>query len=106
MDFDEEMKYFSNHPQSCDAQYELPDGRVITLNSERFRCPEVLFDPTILGMESDGIHRMVYQSIMKCDIDIRFRFTSISLIHLRKLLFENVVLSGGSTLFPGLPKSI
>ncbi len=43
----------------------------------------------IAGMEESGIHELVYQSIMKCDIDIR------------KDLFHNIVLSGGSTMYPG-----
>merc|ERR1711879_1100204 len=71
--------------------YELPDGQVITVGTERFRTPEVLFKPSLIGKESEGIHRTVYDSIMKCDIDIRPH------------LYENVVLSGGSTMFPGLP---
>ena len=40
-------------------------------------------------MESSGIQEMLYKSIMKSDIDIR------------KDLFNNVVLSGGTTMFPG-----
>ena len=36
--------------------YELPDGQVITTGSESFRCPEVLFQPSFLGMEYPGIH--------------------------------------------------
>ncbi|KAK5579554.1 hypothetical protein RB653_009238 [Dictyostelium firmibasis] len=36
--------------------YELPDGQVITIGNERFRCPEALFQPSYLGMESAGIH--------------------------------------------------
>jgi actin len=63
---------------------------VITVGSERFRCPEVLFQPSLIGMESEGLHTVAYQSIMKCDMDIR------------KDLYGNVVLSGGSTMFPGI----
>jgi actin-related protein len=70
--------------------YELPDGQVISVNSERFRCPEPLFQPSFLGMELPGIHETTYNSIMKCDGD------------LRKDLYGNVVLSGGSTMFPGI----
>ena len=68
----------------------MPDGQVITIGSERFRCPEVLFQPSLVGMESPGIHEATYKSIMKCDVDIR------------KDLYGNVVLSGGSTMFPGI----
>merc|ERR1712201_68988 len=70
--------------------YELPDGNIITVGSERFRCPEVLFQPSFVGKEASGIHDTTFQSIMKCDVDIR------------RDLYSNVVLSGGTTMFPGI----
>merc|ERR1712122_321905 len=70
--------------------YELPDGNIITVGSERFRCPEVLFQPSFIGKEASGIHDTTFQSIMKCDVDIR------------KDLYANVVLSGGTTMFTGI----
>uniref|UniRef100_A0A7S1WF12 Actin n=1 Tax=Alexandrium catenella TaxID=2925 RepID=A0A7S1WF12_ALECA len=90
-DFDKEQAK-ANHSAECDVTYELPDGQVVTLGSERFRCPEALFQPSLLGIEANGMHRQVYESIMSCDIDIR------------KDLFSNVVLSGGTTMFPGFGK--
>merc|ERR1719373_475514 len=54
-----------------EKQYELPDGKVITIGSERFRTPEVLFQPNFIGKESEGIHKLTYDSIQKCDVDIR-----------------------------------
>merc|ERR1719463_712825 len=63
---------------------------MITVGNERFRCPEVLFQPSFVGKESSGIHEITFQSIQKCDIDIR------------KDLYANVVLSGGTTMFPGI----
>jgi len=71
-----------------EKQYELPDGNIITVGAERFRCPEVLFQPSFIGKESKGIHELTFNSIMKCDIDIR------------KDLYKNTVLSGGTTMFP------
>jgi len=62
---------------------------VITIGAERFRCPEVLFQPSLIGMEAAGIHERIYNSIMMCDEDIR------------DVLYGNIVLSGGSTMFPG-----
>merc|ERR1711918_45240 len=62
----------------------------ITIGNERFRCPEALFQPAFLGMESSGIHETTYNSIMKCDVDIR------------KDLYSNVVMSCGTTMFNGI----
>ncbi|XP_035838932.1 actin, alpha skeletal muscle [Helianthus annuus] len=63
---------------------------LITIGAKRFRCPEVLFQPSMIGMEAAGIHETTYNSIMKCDVDIR------------KDLYGNIVLSGGTTMLPGL----
>jgi len=71
--------------------YELPDGNVITIGNERFRCPEALFQPKMIGKEQLGIHEATFQTIQDCDIDIR------------KDMYENIVVSGGSTMFQGLP---
>ena len=67
--------------------YELPDGQFVRIGSERFRAPEVLFKPSLIGLEMRGIHQTTYSSIMHCDVDIR------------RELFGNIVLSGGSTMF-------
>ncbi|GFQ04864.1 actin-66, partial [Phtheirospermum japonicum] len=56
---------------SVEKGYKLPDGHVITIGDERFRCPEMLFQPSLGGTEASGIHEMTYDSIMKCDADIR-----------------------------------
>jgi actin-related protein len=68
----------------------FPSWQVITIGNERFRCPEVLFSPSMVGMEANGIHDTTFNSIMKCDVDIR------------KDLYSNIVLSGGTTMFPGI----
>merc|ERR1712226_532568 len=63
-DFDKEMEE-SDSTSDLEKTYELPDGNVITVGNERFRCPEVLFQPSMIGMEQQGIHQLTFQSIMK-----------------------------------------
>jgi actin len=93
LDFDAEMEKAAVSSE-INRTYELPDGNVITLNSERFRCPEMLFKPYFDGMEYDGIDKCLFDSIMKCDIDIR------------RDLYKNIILSGGTTMFKGLPERL
>ncbi|XP_045856926.1 beta-actin-like protein 2 isoform X2 [Meles meles] len=89
LDFEQEM-VSAAASSSLERSYQLPDGQVITIGNERFRCPESIFQPSFLGIESSGIHETTFNSIMKCDVDIR------------KDLYANIVLSGGSTMYPGI----
>jgi len=86
-DYEADLKGASSNTD-LEKNYELPDGKVITIGAERFRTPEVLFQPSFIGKEAAGIHQLTYDSIMKCDVDIR------------RDLYTNIVLSGGTTMFP------
>ncbi|CEP20889.1 unnamed protein product [Cyberlindnera jadinii] len=88
------MRALSKPVQTGDEEesttmYKLPDGQVITLGAERFRSPEILFRPDIVGSECPGIHELLFESIQKVDID------------LRNVLYQSVVLSGGTTMTRG-----
>jgi len=89
LDFEDELNK-AKQSTELEKNYELPDGQVITVGNERFRCPEVLFKPNLIGREFAGVHQTTFDSIMKCDVDIR------------KDLYGNIVLSGGTTMFDGV----
>ncbi|KAJ3428955.1 actin-2 [Anaeramoeba flamelloides] len=93
LDFEKEMN-LSSKSSSLNRNYELEDGQVITLGKERFQTTEVLFQPSLIGMEQVGIHEAIYNSIMKCDVD------------LRKDFFANIYLTGGNTMFPGFAERL
>nr|CAH7731522.1 unnamed protein product [Callosobruchus chinensis]CAI5824921.1 unnamed protein product [Callosobruchus analis] len=74
--------------------YTLPDGRVIKVGGERFEAPEALFQPHLINVEGPGIAELVFNTIQAADIDMRSE------------LYKHIVLSGGSTMYPGLPSRL
>ncbi|CAJ0581540.1 unnamed protein product, partial [Mesorhabditis spiculigera] len=72
-----------------EVKCQLPDGSWMDMRASRFRAPEVLFRPDIIGEEWPGVAVCIDNAIRKCDMD------------LRKTLYANIVLSGGSTMFQG-----
>ncbi|RKO97099.1 hypothetical protein CXG81DRAFT_13063 [Caulochytrium protostelioides] len=74
--------------------YTLPDGRVIKVGSERFEAPEALFQPHLADVESPGVAELLFNTIQAGDIDIRAE------------LYKHIVLSGGSSMYPGLPSRL
>jgi actin len=92
LDYDEEIKLYKN--KNMTRNFTLPDGNVIKIGDEMFRSAEVLFDPDLIGKEIKGIDQAVYDSVQKADMDVR------------KDLYANVVLSGGTTLIKNLDKRL
>ncbi|XP_058791983.1 actin-related protein 2 isoform X3 [Phymastichus coffea] len=74
--------------------YTLPDGRVIKVGGERFAAPEALFQPHLINVEAHGIAELVFNTIQSANIDMRSE------------LYKHIVLSGGSTMYPGLPSRL
>lgn len=74
--------------------YTLPDGRVIKVGSERFEAPECMFQPHLIDVEKPGVAEMLFESIQDAAIDVRPE------------LYRHIVLSGGSSMYPGLPSRL
>ena len=75
-------------------QYKLPDGTIIKVGRERFECAEALFNPSLVDCEGAGLADMVFNMIQAADIDTRENY------------FKHIVLSGGSSMYPGLPSRL
>eukprot|EP00299_Pterocystis_sp_00344_P014589 c7236_g1_i1.p1 GENE.c7236_g1_i1~~c7236_g1_i1.p1 ORF type:complete len:399 (-),score=95.55 c7236_g1_i1:72-1268(-) len=91
MDYSAEMK----EPKSKhEKEFILPDGKTLVMGDQRFRCPEPLFHPDLIGKDIMGLPDLITASIQKCPIDVR------------KSLIENIILSGGSTCFEGFPERL
>lgn len=89
--FDESS--YSNIPTTS---YELPDGQILEFGADRFKFPDLIFNPSLLqtlphmekldnlGHSLRGLPQMVIESINKCDVDIR------------RELFSSILLAGGT----------
>ena len=84
----------SKRVAGMDKMYMLPDGETISIGLERFLAPECLFNPNVIGKELDPIDDVIVGAIGECDVE------------LRRELYSNIVLSGGTTMFPGLKERL
>lgn len=92
-DFKAEMAKAKENDE-LNAFYELPDGQELIIENERFRCPEALFNPSMMGKNDANLPQTIFNSINACEQDIR------------RVLYSNVVLSGGTSCFDGLAKRL
>ena len=94
-DIDQERR-LAQETTVLEESYTLPDGRVIKLGRERFEAAEALFNPELIDVESKtgGIGEMVFRMIQKADMDTRAAY------------YKHIVLSGGSSMYPGLPSRL
>jgi len=82
------------HWPLCNALNQLPDGRVIKVGPERYEAPECMFQPHLVDVEQPGVAEMLFQTIQAAAVDIRSD------------LYKHIVLSGGSSMYPGLPSRL
>eukprot|EP01084_Bolivina_argentea_P144105 252917_1 len=105
-------KLFSEH--ELNQNYELPDGQIITVSDEQFKCTEMVFDTKLFEennnidmrwrsgclneykIDNKGIDKLINESILECGVDN----------NIQKELSQNIVLCGGSTMFDGIQKRL
>lgn len=87
-DLDAECK-LAQETTLVDRQYTLPDSRTMRISAERFLAPEIIFSPMQNGQDSPGLAQLVFDTIRRSDVNVQ------------KELFGHIVLSGGTTMFPG-----
>lgn len=105
----EKYCYVAKDPISEAGEYEsgkkakvdvkLPDEKVIQLGKELFQCPEVMFDSKLgqnltINREYEPIHKLVHKSVERVDIEAR------------KQQYENIILSGGSSMYQGIDERL
>ena len=90
LDYEEALKK-SYSSSEFEKNYEMPDGKIITIGNERFRAPEYLFKPLEMnGKELPSMQELTFNSIQECDVDVR------------RDLYQNIILSGGTTMYEGI----
>lgn len=92
-DINQEQK-LANETTNLVESYTLPDGRIVKISGERFEAPEALFQPHLINIEGCGVAELLFNTIQSADIDTRPEF------------YKHIVLSGGSTMYPGLPSRL
>ncbi|ORY33519.1 actin family [Naematelia encephala] len=95
MSYDLELdKKLSEETTVLVENYTLPDGRVIKVGSERYEAPECMFQPHLVDVEQPGVAELLFQTIQQAAVDTRSE------------LYKHIVLSGGSSMYPGFPSRL
>lgn len=94
MDYGKELQFSQGDKRLYEMTYRLPDGQLLNIGSERFRAPELMFDPKLAGYEMNGIHTATNETILACGMDVR------------KSFWSNIILTGGGTMFRGFPERL
>lgn len=95
LDFDQEVSV-SEHSSSVQKHYEFPDGQVITVGAERFKCVEALFKPSLVGLDAPALPALIHAAVAAWD-DGGHGDSNV-----RRRLISNIVLAGENSLYPGL----
>lgn len=93
LDFDAELAK-AKSANCISIDYTMPSCTEIKLSEELFRCPEILFQPQLNGINKKGIDQEIYDTIMDCDKMIQ------------EDMFKNIVITGGSTKIKGFVERI
>ena len=93
-DYENELQKCEKDSNSVNINYKLPNDEIMIFGKERFQCPELLFKPQLNNINEDGVHKVIYDCIMKCENNFQ------------KNLFSNIVLTGGTSMFEGLDKRL
>mmetsp|Transcript_8491 Transcript_8491/g.12501 ORF Transcript_8491/g.12501 Transcript_8491/m.12501 type:complete len:321 (-) Transcript_8491:74-1036(-) len=97
LDYEEEMAKTSCALEDIQKPYVLPNMESVMIGAERFQCPEIMFQPDLIGLaDEEGIADSVVSAIGIC-VD-----GGANNEQLQRELYANVTLAGGNTLFPGM----
>lgn len=89
LDFEAEVAA-QGRASTAEDEYDLPNGEKLLLGNARFWAPEALFLPALMGSQSPGLPELVVAAVEACDSE------------LRDGMYASCLLTGGSTLLPGL----
>lgn len=99
LDVDSYVVPLGTEPTPPMLSYTFPDNTTVTPNLWRHRLPEIMFNPEVCIPKTysgyatlsqlPSVHAMMSKCINACDTD------------LKKDLYQNIIFSGGNTLFPG-----